>query len=44
MGQLFAFNATGGYALELEAFYLFGALSVVLLGAGRYSVGSRRLN
>jgi len=27
--------ATGGYALELETFYLLGGLSVALLGAGR---------
>ncbi len=44
MAQLYAFNAMGGYALELEAFYLFGGLSVMLLGAGRYSVGGSRLN
>jgi putative oxidoreductase len=28
----------GGYALELEAIYLFAAVAVALLGAGRYSV------
>jgi putative oxidoreductase len=44
MGQLIAFNAMGGYAPELEALYLFGGLSVMLLGAGRYSVGGGRLN
>jgi putative oxidoreductase len=44
MGQLFAFNAMGGYALELEALFLFGGLSVMLLGAGRYSVGGGRWN
>lgn len=44
MGQLTAFNAMGGYALELEALYLFGGLGVMLLGAGRYSVGGGRLN
>jgi putative oxidoreductase len=27
--------ATGGYALELETFYLLGGLSVALLGAGK---------
>jgi len=32
-------NAAGGYQLELEAFYLFGALAVALLGAGRFSLG-----
>ncbi|MEJ0042000.1 MAG: DoxX family protein [Rhizomicrobium sp.] len=32
---LFQLNAYGGYALELETFYLLGGLSVALLGAGR---------
>ncbi|GKS94489.1 DoxX family protein [Acidovorax sp. SUPP2825] len=39
MADLFALNKQGGWALELQGLYLFGALSVVLLGAGRYSVG-----
>jgi putative oxidoreductase len=30
---------TGGWALELQAFYFFTALAIVLLGAGRFSVG-----
>ena len=29
----------GGYALELQALYVVVAIAVVLLGAGRYSVG-----
>jgi len=44
MGGLTAFNAMGGYALELEVFYLVGGLSVMLLGAGRYSMGRGRWN
>jgi putative oxidoreductase len=44
MGRLTAFNPMGGYALELEAFYLLGGLSVMLLGAGRYSIGGGRWN
>lgn len=44
MGQLFALNPMGGYALELEAFFLLGGLSVMLLGAGRYSIGGGRWN
>ena len=32
-------NEMGGYALEIEAFYLFTALAVALLGAGRFSIG-----
>jgi len=37
--KLFAMAPTGGYALELEAIYLFAAIAVALLGAGRYSLG-----
>jgi putative oxidoreductase len=35
---------TGGYALELQALYFIGGLTVALLGAGRFSVGGGRLN
>ncbi|MCX6179796.1 MAG: DoxX family protein [Chlorobiales bacterium] len=37
MKELFSVSGHGGYALELQAFYLFGALAVFFLGAGRYS-------
>ncbi len=37
MGQLTALSETGGYALELQAFYLFGSLALFFLGAGKYS-------
>ncbi|WP_348756480.1 DoxX family protein [uncultured Aquincola sp.] len=37
--QLFSLNNQGGWALELQGMYLFGALAVALLGAGRHSVG-----
>ena len=38
-GQIFTMAQTGGWALELQGMYLASALSVALLGAGRYSVG-----
>lgn len=39
MGQLVSISgSTGGYALELQAFYFFGSIAVALLGAGRYSL------
>jgi putative oxidoreductase len=38
MGSIAMLNGSGGYALELEAFYLLGGLSVALLGAGRLSL------
>jgi putative oxidoreductase len=37
--SVFALNAQGGFALELETFYLIGGLCVVLSGAGRFSLG-----
>jgi putative oxidoreductase len=45
-GDLLSLNKTGGWAIELQAMYLFGALAIALLGAGRYSVGgsASRLN
>ena len=38
-GDFLKITSTGGWALELQAFYLFVALALVFLGAGRYSVG-----
>lgn len=43
--QFFSANPqTGGYALELQAMYLFGALSLLLSGMGRFVLGGSRLN
>lgn len=39
MSQLTDITQTGGWALELQAFYLFTALSLVFFGAGRFSLG-----
>ena len=46
MGELFTMTKTGGWALELQGMFLFSAIAVALLGAGRYSVGgiNGRLN
>jgi len=40
-GQLFSLGTSGGYALELQAMYLFTAVALALTGAGRFSVGGR---
>ena len=40
-GQLFSIGPQGGYALELQAMYLFTAVALAFLGAGRFSVGGR---
>jgi uncharacterized membrane protein YphA (DoxX/SURF4 family) len=37
--QLGELTKNGGWALELQGFYLFTAVAVALLGAGRFSVG-----
>lgn len=42
MNQLATMTPQGGYGLELQAMYLFGAVAVALLGAGRYSLGGIR--
>ena len=39
--QLLTISKSGGYGLELQALYLFTALAIVILGAGRYSLGGR---
>lgn len=37
--EIFQLNSGGGWQLELQGMFLFTAVAVVLLGAGRYSVG-----
>ena len=37
--ELFEMTTHGGLLLEVQWLYLFGALAVALVGAGRYSVG-----
>ena len=46
IGELFTLTKTGGWALELQAMFLFTAIAIALLGAGRYSLGGStgRLN
>ena len=43
LGELFTLGRTGGWALELQGMFLFAAVAVALLGAGRYSVDHARL-
>ncbi|HZY32302.1 MAG TPA: DoxX family protein [Rhodanobacter sp.] len=39
MSQLAMLNDTGGWALELQGMFFGTALAIMLLGAGRYSLG-----
>lgn len=41
-GQIYTVGSSGGYALELQAMYLFTGLAIAFLGAGRYSLGGAR--
>lgn len=38
MGQLFSMTPQGGWALELQGMFLFGALAVAFMGAGRFGL------
>ncbi|WNL47704.1 DoxX family protein [Dyella sp. BiH032] len=40
--QFLSLADTGGWALELQGMYLGGAIAVLLLGAGRFSLGGAR--
>ena len=40
-GQLLSISKSGGYGLELQAFFLLTAAVVALIGAGRYSLGGQ---
>lgn len=39
--DLFRMGEHGGWALELQAFYLFTAIALALMGPGRYSINER---
>ena len=36
--EVFALNAGGGWAIELQGMFLFTAIAIALLGAGRFSL------
>lgn len=40
-GEVFALGRSGGWALELQGMFLFGAVAVALLGPGRYALNDR---
>jgi putative oxidoreductase len=39
--HLFTLTPNGGFEIELQYIYLLGALSVMLMGAGRYAINDR---
>lgn len=38
--DIFTLNQFGGWGIELQGLYLFGAIAIFLLGAGKYSVSN----
>ncbi len=45
MGEIFTLSGTGGWALELQAFYLMTAVAIIILGPGKLSfLPESRLN
>ncbi|SFO22622.1 DoxX family protein [Nitrosospira briensis] len=38
LSELFTLTGTGGWALELQGFYLFSGLAVLFLGSGRIAI------
>lgn len=41
-GEIFALNQFGGWAIELQAFYLFGAIAIFFIGGGKYALAKSR--
>ncbi|CAL2059258.1 DoxX family protein [Tenacibaculum sp. 190524A05c] len=37
-GEIFSLNQFGGWAIELQAFYLFGAIAIFHTDSGRYTI------
>ncbi len=40
-GEIFALNQFGGWAIELQAFYLFGAIAIFFSGGGKYALTNK---
>jgi putative oxidoreductase len=38
MGEIFTLTPHGGWAIELQVFYLLGGLAIVLFGSGKFAV------
>ncbi len=41
VGELFALNQFGGWAIELQVFYLVGAIAIFFTGGGRYGIARK---
>jgi putative oxidoreductase len=41
ISDVFSINQYGGWAIELQALYLFGSIAIIFLGAGKYAVSTK---
>lgn len=41
--DVFTLSESGGWAIELQGLYVFGALALMFTGAGKYALSSKRL-
>ncbi len=41
MGEIASLNAQGGWAIELQAMFLFSAVAVALIGPGKFAINGR---
>lgn len=42
-GDILSLSATGGWMIELQALYFFGALALVFTGGGKYAISKKYL-
>lgn len=42
-GDIFTLNGAGGWMLELQALYFFGAVALMFTGGGKYALSSKHL-
>lgn len=40
-GELFGLNQSGGWAIELQAMFLFTAVAIALIGPGRFAINAK---
>lgn len=43
VGDIFTLSQSGGWAIELQGLYFFGAVALIFTGGGKYALSSRHL-
>lgn len=42
-GDIFSLSQSGGWAIELQGLYIFGALALMFTGAGKYALSNKKI-